>query len=340
MITPIQLVYKIKRQSTFLEKYLNLPKGFGEEPLAKAIYQAFSYDDLCSTILDFGYKIPDTFISAHKNLRYLLISEIDDQELIKELHKEIEQMALRIEEQVIINITRVQLVSILYKLFGLEYESKYILKLDEISLNWEPYFQTLTDNKAVMFSDLKINGTPFRLIATKLDFEEFSIDSFTKLVPKGIKQHDNIGYEDIDNHISWLISCTSLFTPFGSKNSDESPHFYRIDGDQYVIYGFPLSPIVCTDKPHELLEINTLVKNAKEKQVYILNLEYQKLTIESLMLDGVNRGGIIHSQFSQELNDSLLNHNDASALPLVFHESCYLLWIRPYRHLDFLKNAI
>ena len=66
----------------------------------------------------------------------------------------------------------------------------------------------------------------------------------------------------------------------------------------------------------------------------------QKLTIESLMLDGVNRGGIIHSQFSQELNDSLLNHNDASALPLVFHESCYLLWIRPYRHLDFLKNAI
>lgn len=340
MITPIQLVYKLHLQSTFLEKYLNLPKGFGIVPLATAIYKCFNYDDLCSTVSDLGEKTPSSFISEYSSLKFLLICEVYDGELIEDLHQEIENMALRLEEQVIINITRTQLISILYKLFGLEYESKYIVEADDINLDWQPCFQTLEDNNVVLFADFNINKTPFRLIATKLDLGEVSIEDYAEVVKKTMKQSTHIAYEDFEEHISWHINCSSFFLPFGCNNTDESPHYYKINNEQYIVYGFPLSPIISTDSDHELEDITVLVKNTSEKQVFTLNFEHQKLTLECLLLDKKCDGDVNHSEFSQQVKNGLFDHKESCRFPLVFNKNFYYLWIRPYSNVDFLNNAL
>lgn len=340
MITPIQLTYKINLQSKFLEKYLNLPTGFGNEPLAKAIYQTFNYDDLCSTVSDLGEKVPSSFISEYSALKFLLICEVPDENLIEELHQEIENMAFRLEKLVIINVSRIQLISLLYKLFGLEYESKYIVEADDIDLDWQPCFQTLEDNSGVLFSDFNINKTPFRLIATKLDLGEVSIEDYAEVVKKTMKQCAHVAYEDFKEHISWHINCSSIFLPFGSKNSDESPHYYKINGEQYIVYGFPLSPIMSTDSDHELEEITVLVKDTSEKQVFTLNFEYQKLTLECLLLDKKCDGDVNHSEFSQQVKNGLFDHKEACGFPLVFNKNFYYLWVRPYSNVDFLENAL
>ena len=340
MITPIQLVYKLHLQSTFLEKYLNLPKGFGRVPLATAIYKCFNYDDLCSTVSDLGEKTPSSFISEYSTLKFLLICEVSDENLIEELHQEIENMALRLEEQVIINITRTQLISLLYKLFGLEYESKYIVEADDINLDWQPCFQKLEDNSVVLFSDFNINKTPFRLIATKLDLGEVSIEDYAEVVKKTMKQCVHVAYEDFEEHISWYINCSSFFLPFGCNNTDESPHYYKINNEQYIVYGFPLSPIISTDSDHELEDITVLVKNTSEKQVFTLNFEHQKLTLECLLLDKKCDGDVNHSEFSQQVKNGLFDHKESCRFPLVFNKNFYYLWIRPYSNVDFLNNAL
>ena len=217
MISTAQLIYKLNLQAKFLEKHLNLPPGFGKESLAKSIYQHFNFDDLCARLYDEGEKINLSYLLENSKLKYLLICEVDDQHLINELHQEIEKMALRIEEQVIINITRTQLISHLYKLFGLDYESKYILQDDELELLWQPYFKTLSNNNSVLFYDLQVNSIHFRLIATNFNLDEISVENFIEQIKAEVKQSDNVAYENIEPHIDWFSHSTALLTNAGSE---------------------------------------------------------------------------------------------------------------------------
>ncbi len=137
MLTTAQLIYKLNLQATFLEKYLNLPVSFGKDLLAKTIYESINFDDLCSSVESDGEKRGLSCLLENEKLKYLLICEVDDSNLVKSLHQNIEKMALRLEELVTINITRTQLISLLYKLFGLDDESKYIIKVEELKLNWK-----------------------------------------------------------------------------------------------------------------------------------------------------------------------------------------------------------
>jgi len=340
MISSAQLVYKLNLQATFLEKHLNLPPAFGKEPLAKAIYQHFSFDDLCATVSDEGDRINLSYLLENNRLKYLLICEIDDRHLVQELHQEIEKMALRIEEQVIINITRIQLISILYKLFALDDESKYIIDASELNFNWQPYFKTLSNNNSVLFSDLQVNSIPFRLIATKFNLDEISVENFIEQIKNEVKQSDHVAHENIESHVDWFSCCTALLTSYDSDNPDELPIPFEIDGEEYAVFGFPLCPTISRDKNVPLSGINFCIKNTPEKQTFILNIAQQKLTLECLIIDDVKDGNIRLPQFCHQIKNNLLSHEDACLFPINFESALCFFWIRPYRHTDFLENAL
>jgi len=340
MISTAQLVYKLNLQSTFLEKYLNLPLGFGKDPLAKAIYQHFNFDDICAWFSDEGEKINLSHVLDNNKLKYLLICEIDDKELIKELHQEIEKMALRIEELVIISITRIQLISVLYKLFGLEEQSKYIIDSDHLELDWHPYFKTIENDKAVLFSDIQVNSVPFRLIATKFNVDEISVDTFIEQIKAEMKKSDHIAYENLKSHVEWFSRSIALLTKPNSNNTDEFPEYFRIDGEEYVTFGFPHCPTLSVEVNEPFLEINFLIKNTFEKQKFILNISQQKLTLECQVLDDVKDDQVRYSNFCHQIKGNLFSHKDACAFPITFKSGYCFFWIRPYRHTDFLENAL
>ena len=308
--------------------------------MAKAIYQCFNFEDLSSTISDEGVKIKLSYLFENIGLKYILICEIDDQHLINELHQEIEKMALRIEEQVIINITRVQLISILYKLFGLENESKYIIEATELNFKWQPYFQTLSNNKSVLFSDLQLNSVPFRLIATKFKLTELSVDTFVEQIKSEIKQSDNVAYENIEPHIDWFIHSTALLTKADNGNPDEIPTHFNIDGDEYTVFGFPLCPTIPLKKTEPLPEINFLIKSTTEKQTFILNIAQQKLTLECQIIDDIEEDRIRLPKLCHQIKNNLLSHEDACLFPIKFELGLCFFWVRPFAHVDFLENAL
>jgi len=340
MISTAQLIYKLNLQTTFLEKHLNLPSGFGKELLAKAIYQCFNFDDLSSTISDEGEKIKLSYLLENNGLKYILICEVDDQRLIQELHQEIEIMALRIEEQVIINITRVQLISILYKLFGLDDESKYIIEPSDLNFNWQPYFKTLNDNKSVLYSDLSINNILFRIIATKFQLNEISVESFIEQIKSEIKQSDHVAYENIESHIDWFASSTALLTKADSNNPDELPVPFKIKDEEYVVYGFPICPTMSSKNIESLSGINFYIKKTNEKQKFILNIEGQKLILECLIVDDIKDGNIRLPKFCHQIKNNLLSHEDACLFPINFESDLCFFWVRPFAHVDFLENAL
>jgi len=340
MISAAQLVYKLNLQATFLEKYLNLPVGFGKDLLAKAIYQCFNFDDLSARFSDEGEKINLSDLLDNNKLKYLLICEVDDQYLKQELHQEIEQMALRIEEQVIINITRIQLISLLYKLFGLDYESKYIIQADELELHWQPYFKILSNNNSVLFYDLQVNSIPFRLIATKFNLDAISVETFIEQIKAEIKQSDHVAYENIESHIDWFSCCTALLTNADSDNPDELPTPFEIDGVEYVVFGFPLCPTMSLKNIESLSGINFFILNTSEKQKFILNIAQQKLTLECLVVDDIRDGNIRLPALCHQIKNNLLSHEDACLFPIHFESAFCFFWVRPYRDTDYLENAL
>tara|TARA_R110002012_G_scaffold321789_1_gene551420 strand:- start:2377 stop:3399 length:1023 start_codon:yes stop_codon:yes gene_type:complete len=340
MISSAQLIYKLNLQATFLEKHLNLPVGFGKDPLAKAIYQCFNFDDISARFSDEGEEINLSYLLENNKLKYLLICEIDDKELIKELHKEIEKMALRLEEQVIINITRTQLISHLYNLFGLDYESKYIIQAEELELSWQPYFKTLSNNRSVLFYDLQVNSIPFRLIATKFNLDEISVDTFIEQIKAEIKQSDHVAYENIESHIDWFSCSTALLTKADSDNTDELPVPFRIKDDEYVVFGFPLCPSILFNNTNPLPGINFIIKNTTEKQKFIINIEQQKLTLECLVIDDICDERIRLPKLCHQIKNNLLSHKDACLFPINFESGLCFFWIRPFAHMDFIENAL
>ena len=116
MITPATLTLKLKLQAKLLAKSLNLPEKFGNDLLATAIYQHLDFEDLCDSIAEFDYAKSFGALSEFQKLKFLLICEVEDKEFIEDLHKEIGNMALRLEERTVINISKLDLISNIYKL--------------------------------------------------------------------------------------------------------------------------------------------------------------------------------------------------------------------------------
>jgi hypothetical protein len=346
MLSSHTLILKLKLQSKFIAKSLNLPEKFGNDLLAKAIYQHFDFNELCDSIIELDSALSFGILSRNQKLKYLLICELEDKEIIDSLHKEIEKMAIRLESRTVINISKIDLISNLYKLFGLENESKYIIDSECIELGWQQYFQTLTDNNAVLFCDLKINDIPTRLIATKISFDEISQDSvknslknnFEQVKGSSIKSNDE--KFQIIEHSNWLSDSSQCLSNFEPDIPDNHPVFYKINNQNYLVYGFPLSPHLSLSDSDYCPDINILIKNTDEKQMFILNIESEKLAIEFIFISAAEEEDYCFLTNEQRIQDTLLSRSDTCRFPLVFNRSNYLMVIRPFAHIDWLENSL
>jgi hypothetical protein len=346
MISSLQLIYKLQLQSKLLAKSLNLPPKFGDELLARGIYNFSNFKDVCehielNTVEDY-YQL----IFSKENAKYLMINEIEDAFIIEELHEEIESMTTRLESLTIINISKNQLISNIYELFGLEDESKYIINAENIEMNWQPCFESLQDQQAVLSSDLLINDIPFRLIATKVEFDEYSVDNFKQSLNINLDQIDesSINYRkeksQINEHSCWLVDTVDCLSSIESSNPDEHPYFYKINNKKYLAYGFHLSPHLQVKSVDECNNINIQIKNTAEKQIFILNVESEKLVFECLFLNKIEESEKNYSPKNQWINDTVLSRDDAGNFPIVFNKSYYLMVIRPYSAMDYIENAL
>jgi hypothetical protein len=346
MITSDTLILKLKLQSKLLAKSLNLPEKFGNDLLATAIYQHFDFNELCESVSEFEYALSFEFLSEYQKLKYLFICEIEDQKLIEDLHIEIEKMALRLEERTVINLSKLDLISNIYKLFGLENESRYIIDAEGIELRWQPCFDSLQDHQAVLRTDLLINEIPFRLIATKVSFDEFSVDNIKNSLHTNLAQADDSSAKTneerikIDEHIKWLADCFDCLSNFKSDTPDRHPRYFKINNQNYLVYGFPLSPHLSVSNKDECINIKIQIKNTDEKQVFILNLGNERLALECIFLNKIEDGEKCYSPENQWINDTFLDHENACKFRIVFNNSYYLMIFRPFSHVDWLENAL
>jgi hypothetical protein len=346
MITSEQLIYKLELQSELLAKSFNLPTKFGKPLLAEAIYNSpcFNYlsEDILLNTITGNYSI----ILGEENLKYLMINEIEDSLLIEDLHQEIEQMALRLEERTIINISKLHTISSIYKLFGLENESKYIVDAEKIKLSWEPYFDSLQDQQAVLSSDFLLNDIPFRLIASKVQFDESSLVNLKNSFSKNLSQIDASSANNheektkINEHLEWLVDTAECLSNLESSNPDKKSVAFKINNQNYLVYGFPLSPHLSITDDDNCPDINIQIKDTEEKQMFILNLGNERLALECIFLNKVEDGEKCYSPENQWVKNSILSHGDACQFPIIFNKSYYLMIFRPFAHVDWLENAL
>lgn len=342
MITSDLLILKLKLQSKLLAKSLNLPEKFGFDLLATSIYQHFDFNELCDSIAEFNYAENFGTFSEFEKLKYLLICEVEDEELINDLHIEIENMALRLEERTVINISKLDLISNLYKLFGLENESRYIIDAEHIKLDWKPCFDSLKDPQSILCCDLIINDMQVLLIATKFQFNECSLDNLEQSIIQNSVQikRSNIETQDIRDYTEWLKDSLDCLSNIESPNSDERPDFYTINNQNYLVYGFILSPHKQTSNNNQSSNINIHVKNTDEKQVFILKLEGGQFTLEYIFLHKTEDGEKPYTPKNQYIQDTVLSHPNACRFPVIFNNAYYLMPIRPFAHIDWLENAL
>ncbi len=347
MISALALDTKLRLQAKFLANSLNLPQQLGKDLLARAIYCTQNYDYLSELLFQ---EICDTKIFGtfqHHWLKYLLICECQDDLLIDDLHKSIEFMAKRLETMIVINISKIRLISILYELFGLGDEAKYIITAPEyFTLEWKPCFKTLSDNQSVLYCDFKINNISYRLIATKLLVEEFILKNFDNSLVQSLKQKNEVSEDaktekpSIEEHKHWLLNSLNFFTNSDCFYEDEVPYTYEISGHKYVIYGFPLPPSLAETIETKLPALNVSIKTIKEKQVFIFQLEQQKLVFECIHVETPAISVIKNCEFSNGLKETLLNHKDARKFPITLHQSYFFGGIRPFCDIDYLENSI
>lgn len=346
MISKSQLLYKLEKQSTLLEKSFNLPEYFGAEPIAQAIYNFSSSRELVELLMQSTSEDIYIVILEHKNLKYLLINEIYDGFLIEELHKEIEKMATRLESMIIINMTKIQLISNIYELFGRDDESKYIVDANNINLEWLPCFKTLKDQQAVISCNIDINDISFQLIATKVHLDECSQEQLQNSLTKSLVQTEDSTFNNqeekpqINTHLNWLLGSVDCLSNIESDNSDKHPVYFNINNQNYLVYGFPLSPSLQISREDKCKSLHVHIKDTVQKQVFILDLEGGKLTLDCHFLNKTEKNDYDFSPRNKWLHDAVLTRDDACGFPLVFNNSYYLMIIRPYEYVDYLKNAL
>ena len=342
MFTTDLLILKIKLQSKLLAKSLNLPTNFGYDLLASAIYQHHDFEELCDSVAEFNYAENFGALSEFQKLKYLLICEVEDKELIDELDKEIEKMALRLEAKTVINISKLDLISNLYKLFGLENESKYIVDAEHIELDWQPCFDSLNEPQSILCSDVIINDMRVLLIATKFQFNECSLDNLEQsIIQNSVQlQRSNIEAKDIRDYSEWVRDSVECLSSIESPNADERPDFYKINDKNYLVYGFILASHKQSLANKTSNNIKIRVKNTCEKQIFILRFEGGKLALEFIYLHQTENGEKLHLPENQYIQDTLLSHPNSCRFPVVFNNVSYLMLIRPFAHIDWLENSL
>ena len=126
MISLYQLKNKLNKQAKEFAELLEFPDLYAQGLWARGVYNCPHFSDTHKYLSEVFEKKKLDSILKHDSLKYLMINEYDDQEIIESLHKEIESMANRIESLMLVDIETLELVSVIYQVLGLpEKENRY-----------------------------------------------------------------------------------------------------------------------------------------------------------------------------------------------------------------------
>lgn len=320
MILFEQLHTKLQCQAKLFAWLLEIPELIAEGLFARGVYNFANFSAAEQALLLEYSKNNLHGIFEHDTLRYLFIGEVDDDELIDELHEKIEVMSARIVALDLIEKPQLQIISSIYKSMGLLDESRLIVNTGaEFQLNWKPYFNTLTDPTEVLFADLLVHKRTFRLIASKYPLSKLSYDNLHTYLSRRLKQDSNLhkatlGSERVklDKHKIWLDR--NLKRAFGEvlQNGKEAPVFYKVKGKRYLIFGFMLPSGKTKKLDKELPRLNLLIKNTKEPQKYIVKIEQQALVFDVSRISKSFSNHEILNDIQIGQKKLLMSHSDAS----------------------------
>lgn len=347
MITYIHLGLKLERQATLLSTSLNLPIEIAKDALARAIYCETDYKALESSLYENINSLKSKHAMLLNWLKYLLIGEgVNDKRLIIELQKSIDHMANRLANMVVINISKLQLISKIFLLFGLDDEAKYIFNAN-FGLIWKPIFSVLNRDYEALYSTIKLGEFPFRLFAIRYfeeKYDQFSVNNnFKKALLYSTPSEEEL--LDEANKVEllklWFLSTHSVLNSQTMFKEENQPHVFNIKNKRYLVYGFPLSNKACEDLDESTPLLDLRVRNIGEKQTFIIKFGKQKLTLlaekldDSPVIDHVN-----YCEFTYALKESLLTHKDARKSPCPKYDSLFSLALRPYKDADLINNTV
>ncbi len=335
MISLNQLQNKLNNQAKSFALLMEFPILFAEKLWANGVYTLSQFSEVHEDLKSVFNENELEQILEHKTLKYLMINEFDDQEIIDSLHTEIEMMASRIENQMLVDIETLELVSVIYKVLGLDEEAKFIVNTGaDFTLEWRPYFDAFNDPLIIQYADLIVHGCYYRLIATKFPFEKISLNTIKRYMHKVIWEHDG-DYEgcisrgnSFSKHEDWLTMTLELFNS-GKVNDDRlNPTTFEIEGGRYLIYGFPLNPSLVSDwhKP----ELALHVKNLDGEQKFIIRIDQQQLIFYARRVDKSTFNTVNCNELIDTFNLGVLSHFDADDNLLEINRIKYLTCFRPY----------
>ncbi|GAB2989104.1 MULTISPECIES: hypothetical protein [Pseudoalteromonadaceae] len=335
MISLYQLKNKLNKQAKEFAELLEFPDLYAQGLWARGVYNSPHFSDTHNCLTEVFEQENLDSILKHDSLKYLMINEYDDQEIIESLHKEIESMANRIESLMLVDIETLELVSVIYQALGLPEDAKFIVNTGaDFRLEWRPYFDAFDDPLIVQYADLKVHGCYFRLIASKFPFEKLSLDNIKKYMYINHVNHDGefegciSDGNSFSKHEHWLMLTLELFNSGKVSKTQFSPTTFKIEGMRYLVYGFPLVPSYVSDwhKPDLCLQ----VKNVDGDQKFTIRIDQQSLIFYARRVDTNFFNTIDYEKYISLYQSSVLSHFDADKNLLEVDGVKYLSFFRPF----------
>jgi len=345
MISLYELKNKLNYQAKEFAQLLELPSLYAQGLWSEGVYSCPSFTQTHEQLeAAFANKSLESILD-HDSFRYLMINECDDQHIIESLHREVNEMASRIERLMLVDYGALEVISAIYRVLGLPDEANFIVNTGaNFKLDWQPYFSQFEDPTAVQYADLRLHGCYYRLIASKFPFSKVTLDKIKKylyithLNYAGELEEDTRGEVSFADHENWLISTLELFIGGKLSNKGLSPTTFKIDGMRYLVHGFPLKPSLVSGvhKPELVLQ----VKNLDGNQKFIVRIEQQTLVFYARRIDKRFFNTISYAKYVSLFESSVLSHADAAKSLLDVGGVKYLSCFRPYSLEDIKEGGL
>lgn len=110
MISLSHLQQKLNLQAKHFAMILTIPDLIAEGLLARGLYNCLNFRSAQQALITEYSDGKVSSLYEHDSFKYLFINEFDDDEIIEDLHQNIEKMAARIERLHIIDVAPIEII--------------------------------------------------------------------------------------------------------------------------------------------------------------------------------------------------------------------------------------
>jgi hypothetical protein len=206
------------------------------------------------------------------------------------------------------------------KTLRLHDESKFIINTGAVfRLNWQPYFETLTEPSEILFADLKVHSRTYRLIASKYPLEVLSYNNLEFYWLRRLQQDDKLTREaihsekgKIEEHKTWLLKTLKCFVGDEIPCAENTPTIFKILGKRYLVIGFMLPPHKARKADKNKSQLRLYIRNISGVQKCIVKIDQQALVFEAQIIQPSIIVREILNDHQLSISKSLMTHCDAS----------------------------